>query len=188
MKWTITKLTASGSLGALSLVLELPASAIAIVSGVPLMGGVVNIFIAPTLDSLTALIVPTFGSVTIERVVIGVLSLPFALGGPPGFAPKVVIMIFQGLIIDAIFAAMRQNRRLASIVASSVSSIYYSVAFILTAKVFAVPGIEQTSRIFLSPLVVVGTIVAGGVSGLMAFFIYKKIESTASIRRIQGNI
>ncbi|MBI4099588.1 hypothetical protein HY440_01130 [Candidatus Microgenomates bacterium] len=187
MKWTTTKFIAAGSLGVLSLLLEIPASSLAILSGVPLMGGFINIFIAPVFDSLTPLLISSFGAATIQRGVIALLSLPLALGGPPGFFPKVIIMLIQGLLVDLIFLALKANRKAAAIIAAAVSTIYYTLAFVFVGKLFALPGIDQTIKLFLSPLLLVGSLVAGGFSGYLAWLIYNRVKRTSIVARIQGN-
>jgi ABC-type thiamin/hydroxymethylpyrimidine transport system permease subunit len=184
--WTTTRLITAGSLGVFSFVLQLPASAITATTGVPLTGGFINVFIGPAMDSLTPLVVPVFGAATIQRIVLGLLAFPIALAGPPGFFPKVALFLIQGLIVDFVFMILRTRKKSAAIIASAVSAVYLIFALVFIGKLFSIPGIAQTARIFLSPLLLIGTLAAGGVSGFLAWFIYQRIKNTAIIRRIQA--
>ncbi|GAG23663.1 unnamed protein product, partial [marine sediment metagenome] len=92
----------------------------------------------------------------------------------------------QGLIIDFIFAILRSKRKLAAIIASAASSVYLVFALVIVGKIFGVPGITQTAKVFLSPLLLVATLIAGGISGYLAWLIYQRIRNTSIVSRIQG--
>src|SRR4030042_7166512 len=118
--WTTTKLITAGSLGVLTIALTLPASSLVAISGIPLMGGFINIFFDRTIDALALLIIGKFGAATIKKTVFGIIALPTLLLGPAGFLPKVLIYVVDGLIIDSLYFLIK-DKRLAIFISNGVA-------------------------------------------------------------------
>lgn len=183
--WTNIKLITVGGLGALSLILTLPASSLALLTGIPLMGGFINIFFDRTMDAIALLIVPKFGSVTIKRTVFGILAIPTLILGPSGFLPKVLISTTSGLIIDLAYKFSKGNQLWRISLSLVLGVIYCPFALVYMGRLLSVPGIDETARIFLSPLVLFGTGVAGVICGCFGWLIYQKIRFSSLIQRFK---
>ena len=182
--WTLNKLIACGSLGVLSLLLQLPATALVGFIGIPLIGGLINIFIARTIESLTILTIDKFGAATLQNLVVGILAIPFLYMGPPGFLPKLIIVLLNGLIIDILFL-FGKNKKISAMLSIGIASLLFGLYYVQIGRYFAIPGIEETAKIFLSPLMMLGTFMAGATSGYLGWVIYNKIKKTAIVKRIQ---
>ena len=108
--WPTTKLMAAGSLGALALVLELLGSGISAVTGIPMLGGVINAIVVSAMMIICLFVVDQLGAVTLMSTVRGVLTLPFHIAGLPGFLPKVPIAIIAGVIVDLLYLPLKRNK------------------------------------------------------------------------------
>ena len=183
--WTTTKLVAAVSLAALTLILSLLGAGIVAVTAIPLMGGLINVFVATIMIMLCLFVIDQFGAVTIRNIVLGILQLPFPLNGTPGFLPKVPILILQGVIIDVLYLLLKRNELIASVVIGGLSQLYIGVAVVEVGRLFGMPGIEQTSKLLYSPLVI-AVVLLGAIGGYLGYLIYEKIKDTAVVRRIQG--
>ena len=183
-RWTTTKLITAGSLGVLTVILTLPASALVAISGIPLLGGFINIFLDRILDALALLIIGNFGTATLKKTILGIVALPTLLLGPPGFLPKILIYATNGLIIDTIYFSIK-NKKIALFLSNGIAAIAIAFQVVYIGRVFNVPGIEQTAKIFLSPFLLIGAGLGGGISGLIGLLIYNKIKNSSLIIRIQ---
>lgn len=187
--WTTTKLIVAGSLGALSVALQLFGSGIAAVVGIPMFGGVVNIFIAPALIMICLFVVNQFGAATTMYLVASILALPFHLSGTPGFLPKVPIGLIEGLIADVLFHFLKKNQKMASLIIGALTMLYVSIAVIEVGKRFNMPGIEQTAKLVYklvySPFLIPGLIIPA-FGGYLGYLIYQKIKNTSVVKRIQA--
>lgn len=184
MKWSLKQLIVCGALGVLSVVLQLPSTALVSFIGIPLIGGVINIFIARTIEAVTILVVKKFGAATLQNLVVGLLAIPFLLMGPPGFIPKLIIVLLNGLLIDILFL-LGKNNKISVVISIGTASLLFGFYFVFIGKMFGMPGVEETARFFLSPLMMLGTFIAGSISGYFGWLIFQKIKNTSVIKRIQ---
>lgn len=184
--WNVTKLIASASFGVLFLVLALLGAALGGVTGIPGTSGFINVFVGAVMFVLCLLVVDRFGAGIIMGLVYGVLAIPLALLGSPGFLPKVVIGIVEGLLADTAYSLLKRNRRVASMAVGSVTQIFTPMAIVVAGRWFGMPGLEQFERIVFSPLAIVGIVVVGAAFGLVGWLIYSRIQDTAVVVRIQG--
>ncbi|MFH2020759.1 MAG: hypothetical protein ABIJ34_05055 [archaeon] len=183
-KWTLTKFIVSSALGVLTVVLTLPASALVAFTGIPLMGGFINLFIDRVLDTITALSVNKFGSVTLKRTVLGIVAIPTLLLGPPGFIVKVIISASNGLIIDFVYLFVKE-KKIAAVLSNGIGAVALGFTFVFLGRIFRMPGVDETARVFLSPLMILLTFIGGAISGYLGWFIFQKIKNTSVIKRIQ---
>lgn len=184
MKWSLKQLIVCGALGVLSVLLQLPSTALVSFIGIPLIGGVINIFIARTIEAITILVVKKFGAATLQNLVMGLLAIPFLLIGPPGFIPKIIIVLLNGLLIDTFFL-LGKNKKISVVTSIGIASVLFGFYFVIVGKIFSIPGIDETARVFLSPLMILGTFIAGSISGYLGWLIFQKIKNTSVIKRIQ---
>lgn len=182
--WTATKLIVAGSLGVLSLVLQLFGAVIAAVTGTPLTSGVIGGLIGPALIVVCLLVVGQFGSATIMYFVFGTLALPFHISGVPGFLPKVPILIIEGLISDSLYLYLKRNKLIFALVVGAISQLYVAIAVVEVGRLFNMPGVEETAKFLYSPLLIPGLIFPAA-GGYLGYFIFQKIKNTAVVRRIQ---
>lgn len=185
-KWNVTKLIAIGSLAVLDVVLALFGAGINAVTGIPLMGGVLNNLVENGITVLCCLIMDQFGAATILKFVLGILQIPLPIAGTPGFVPKVLILVIGGLIADVLYLALKRNRVIASLIIGGLPQIYYIFAVVQLGRLFGMPGVEETARIILSPLLVVGATVEGAIGGYLGWLIYCRIKDTAMVVRVRG--
>ncbi len=185
MKWTATKLIAIGSLAAARLVFSLLGAAVVAITGIPGSGGVITVFVAGVMLVFTCLLIKKFGTATILTLIYSVLVMPLPLGGAPGFLPKILIITAASFIVDCIFLLFRKNKKFAALMAGGILSLVEGFAMILLGKIFFLPGIEKFAKLFLSPVIVLATFVAGALAGFIGYLIYKKLENTALVKRIQ---
>lgn len=185
MKWTTTKLITIGSLAATRLVFSLLGAVVVAITGMPGSGGVITVFVAGTILVFACLLVKKFGTATILTLIYSVLVIPLPLGGTPGFLPKILIITIAGFAVDCIFLLFRKNKKIAALMAGGIISLIEGFAMILLGKIFFLPGIEKFAKLFLSPITISATFVAGAFAGFIGYLIYKKMENTALIKRIQ---
>lgn len=182
--WTTTKLIVAGSLGVLSLVLQLFGAAIAAVTGIPLTSGFIGGLIGPALIVICLLVIDKFWAATIMYFVLGTLALPFHISGIPGFLPKVPILIVEGLISDSLYFYLKRNKLVLALVVGAMSQLYVAVAVVEVGQLFNIPGVEITAKILYSPLLIPGLFFSAA-GGYLGYFIFQKIKNTAVVRRIR---
>lgn len=183
--WTTTKLIAIGSFSVLTLVLQLFGASLVAITGIPLMGGVINIFVTPSMTAVALFVIDQVGVVTIMYTILGILQLPLPLSGTPGFLAKIPILTIGGLIADAIYLFFKKNKIVAAMLIGGSTSLYFTVAILKTGTIFKIPGIDQTVK-FINPPVLILTFFIGCISGYLGWLIYSKIKSAAVVKRIQG--
>ncbi len=193
MKWTTTQLVAVGSVGVLVFLSGILGTAAASVTGLVGIEAFINVFVIPILMVFGMLLVPRFGTLTMISFIIGVLSLPVAGYGPPGFLPKVPVSVLSGLLADMAFLLLRQRislRASAFVAAGPVDNALATAFYIGMIFLFPAAGIQAGFESLLSPLPIVGLValgaVAGVVGGLAGLKLYKKLENTAVVKRIQA--
>jgi hypothetical protein len=185
-QWTLTKLIVAGSFGALILIVALLASGLVAVTGLPLTGGIIGALVEPMLQLLLAHIINLFGAVTIASFVLSILALPTPYIGPPGFLPKLVIIVVGGFLIDLMYLVLKRwDRRGASVIIGGVMRIYFLFAIVGIGRIFNIPGIDQAAQVFTSPLLIIGAVIEGVVGGYLGWAIYFRIKETSIVLRIK---
>lgn len=184
--WNTTKLIAVGSLTVLEVLLELAASTITMATGIMFASGVLTGIVRPLFIVNSLLIIDKFGVAFIFMTLSGFLTLPTALSGPPGFLPKLPILMSLGLIQDLIYAGLnRKNRLTAALTAGVVDNIYSAFVLIGVGRLLNVPGIDKALTILPLPMFVVVVSLMGVVGGYLGYLVYQKIKDTTVAKRIQ---
>jgi len=184
--WTTTKLMAAGSLGVLSVILQLAASGITATTGVAMASGVITSFTVPMLLVLCLQVVDRPGAGLVFMTVTGILNLPLAIAGPPGFLSKVFVQMGMGLIADLIFAAFKKHSTLIpSLIIGGVDVVYITFTVIAVGQLLNVPGIGEITTFVPLPIFIVVTFLMGAIGGYLGWLIYRKIKNTAVVKRIQ---
>lgn len=189
-KWNTTKLMAAGSLGALAFIMNVATGMLVVlVTGVPGSGGLVMALIFPIIIVLTCFIIPIFPSMFITGMVFSVLSLAVPILGPPGFLPKILVVALAALSADAVASSFRkffrEKEKLTSITVTITSGI---VLMLLLAVVFKLFLPSDISSLFLSrlPMFLGGSVIIAPVGAYIGYLIYKKLENTSVVKRIQA--
>lgn len=185
MKWTMTKLIATGGLAVVFLVLSLAGGAIVAITGVPGAGGIINIFVWGMMLAFCCLLLRKFGAATIMGFIYSICVIPLPLLGTPGFLPKIIIGILAGLIADCLYAPLKKREKVAVLVVGAIPSTLIGLAILGLGILFSIPGVEKFAR-FLSPVVAFISLLIGALGGYVGYLIFKKLQDTAVVRRIQG--
>jgi len=186
MNWNTPKLITAGSLGVLYVVLALFGAGLQAVLGFPLASGIINIFTSAAILAFCCLLLNQFWSATIMMFVYGVIALPLPVMGTPGFLPKILIGISVGIVVDGIYIFLKPKEKIASLVIGAVSQVVMAIEILGLGMLFSIPGIEKALEIFLTPLVIIATIICGAIGGYIGYFIFNKLRNTAVVLKIQG--
>jgi len=189
-KWNTTKLIAVGGLGAVTVVLSLFGAAINVISGISGLGAIVNIFVFCVMLVFCCLIIDKFGSATLMGLIFSICAIPVPVLGPSGFLPKVLMGIAFGFAADMIYMLLKRNKKIATIGIGIISSYVIGFLLVWLGSLFSIPGIHELKETFLTfpvilPVILVITIYSA-FSGYVGYLIYKKLENTAIVRRIQA--
>lgn len=173
-------------LGALLILINLMTGTfIVMATGIFVAGAFVMFSIHSFFLAFTRLLIKRFWSATIMSTVIAVLALATPIVGPPGFAPKIPILILIGLSTDIVFSFLKKRELLASIIFGLVYGLITPVLVVLAFKLFLPPpAVEKFLKIF--PILLGIAWAEGILGGYIAYTVYKKIESYPLIRRIQS--
>lgn len=185
--WTTTKLITAGGIGVFNLVISLFGSGITAVTGIPGMSGAINSFLGAIITVFAVFLIRSFGVVTVMYTIYSILALPLPLLGTPGFLPKVLLGFTVGLIVDICYLLVRKNKWLTIVTISFISQYSTGLGIYLLGSYFGLPGIEKLRKfIFLpAPILIVGILLMGGF-GYIGFLLYKKLENTTLVKRIQN--
>lgn len=186
MKWTTTQLIAAGALGVLMTLISIPGSLIAVAVGIPGAGVILNGIVLPLFAVFSLLLIRNFGTAAIVGGIYGFLILPLPIGGPPGFLAKSFLWLIVGLILDTLWAFSPRKGKLAVLLTSGFGSLAAFVLFITMLLFFNVPGGEKFASFAKSPIVALVIILWGTAGGFAGWLIYKKLENTSVVKRIQA--
>lgn len=184
-KWTTKKLIAIASLGVIATIFTLPGGAIAAAVGITGGGFATSIFFVIVLLVFTLLLINKFGAAFIGAIVYGITSLPTPIFGPPGFLPKIIIPISAGLIADCLYLLLKKNKKLAALFIGGGMTLFAQFLIITIGRLFSFPGIEKLATLCSMPLFIVAILIYGLISGYVGYLIYKKLENTTIVKRIQ---
>ncbi|OGD83357.1 hypothetical protein A2165_00975 [Candidatus Curtissbacteria bacterium RBG_13_40_7] len=184
--WTTTKLIVAGGLAALRLVLSIGGGIIASATGFPATAGVINFLILGVFMVLTCRILPLFGSATLMSTIFAILAVPLPVGGgPAGFLPKILIGLTVGLSADLLNLYFRRKPILGALLIGGIPNMMIAFLIVYIGLLFGAQGIEETIKRFslltFGPL----ALVSGSIAGYIGQLIYKKVEMTSVVKRIQ---
>ena len=114
------------------------------------------------------------------------MALPFHISGTPGFLPKIPIMIVGGLFVDLLYLLLKRNKLIASLIIGGLRTLYVGVTVIEVGRFFNIPGIDLSSKFLYSPIGIASAFILGSLGGSLGYLIYKKIENTSVLKKIQG--
>ncbi|MDD4989880.1 MAG: hypothetical protein PHW31_01055 [Candidatus Pacebacteria bacterium] len=185
-KWSITKLAAAASIGAMFLVFGVLGSIVYSIVGFPGASAIITSFTTPIMFALVVLLIRKFGAGTIAGLVYYTLGLPLGTGGGPGFLPKILVGLVAGIIADAILLSLKNKEKIAAPAVAVASQLIIGLMVAGLCKLFSVPGIDKFISLFLKPITFIAAIIIGIIDGLVAYLIYNRLKNTAVVKRIQG--
>lgn len=175
MFWTRKKAILVGLFAALAVAVQLLlATPLVLIFG-PVMGGPVMLFMAPLLLVLFWRILYAPWAIPALAAVVGVLLLPFPALGPPGFLPKVLILLLGGTLMEVAIRALAAKPRLASTTSGALGAATFIGLLWLSFAVLRVPGVEQFLSI--AHIFILIAMVEGGLAGLAAEGIFARVRS-----------
>ena len=182
--FTIRELVFIALMAAALFVLNLAIGAgVVAATGIPLSSGFVTAITMGIWALLLIKIVPKFGTLTMFFLIYSILELPTALGGAPGFWPKIPINAITGLVGD-LFLMLTKYRTWSIFVAFYVLALANLSTFLFFLWVLGLPGIEKTLAIF--HFLILAYWVLGTIGILLGFVIHKRIKDKRVIRQITG--
>lgn len=182
-KWNTTKLIAAGAMSVLltlTILLEIP---LTVLSGIPGLGGVVGAFFEVVVFTLGILIIQKFGTGTIIGTITGFLILPLPVFGPPGFIIKVVMGFIVGFMFDIIYLFFKKYKKWGIIISNILLIIIFMIVFNIVVTFLKLPGFGYSFNLFIIFTSVF--IIEATAGSFVGWYIYKKLEKTTIIKRIQ---
>lgn len=185
-KWTTTKLVVLAGLVVLGFIASLAGGFLIAITGIPGAGGFITPFLVMIVVIFALLVIRKFWTATIGCIIYGILALPTPMFGPPGFLPKILIIVGLGIWIDIVYFFFRKNDRLAPIMIGVLSAPIVSLLLIGIGLLFNMPGIDKFINILLSPFFVALTSILGATGGYIGYLFYNRLKNTSIVRRIQA--
>ena len=154
-------------------------------TGIPVSGGFAMFFLFTLVAVFTRLVLNRFGSATLMALVFGILGLSAPLLGPPGFFPKLIIIVVIGLMFDISFAILGKWEKTASVIAGLLHCYLGLGTIILIFELF-LPPVALAAFLTLVPYFLAIIWIEGILGGLIGWWIYNRLRNRAVIQRIQG--
>lgn len=184
-KFTTTQLLALGGLAVLKFLVTLIFYTTTLTSTGSLFSGYAAVAVGPFFTVLSVLVVGKFGSALIFNVVRTVLELPLPMIFPP--FTNIVLQPLIGIITDVIYRGIREKKILFSFLGGCIYNLFWMITglglFLTVGLSISVPP----SLITIQWIVLIGlsAVILGGLSGILALFVYKKVKDTSIVVRIQ---
>jgi len=176
---------AIGALAALRIILSLPGIALAAITGVPFLKNLLDFPVQPILAVLVVFIIKRPFSATLWAGLFAIIGLPLPFLAPPGFFLKVPYAMLFGLTIDLVWFLTKRWEKVSSmIIGTTILGLGIPLA-VLFWTILGVPELAAAAGKFLTFIFVPLMIIVGGGLGYVGWLIYKRIEKTAVVRRIQ---
>lgn len=186
--WATTKLLAVGALAVLDVVIILFSQMLTLSTGISMASGAILIFTEPILIIICLSIINKFGAATIFMAIISLLTLPTTYSGPPGFLPKIIVIIGLGFAIDSIYWLFKKSPKiLTALIIGAIVPFWYTYGIIFVGKLFNIPGIDRILNLLPTPVFLIAMLMAGALAGYLGHLSYQKIKNTSVVIRIQGN-
>ncbi len=182
MAWGVKKLTFAGIFSVLIWVIYLSISMPLVIAFGLGMGVVVMPFFTLLLLVLFRRIINEAGGTILIGFVTSLLFLPIPAFGPPGFLPKMLILIISTSVIEAVILIFKKWPMLGSVLSgffgalATVSMLFGIFIF------FKIPGSEKFLSLMLPFFVV--AMIEGALGGYIAEKIFRKIENRPAVMGI----
>jgi hypothetical protein len=184
--WTTTKMIATGTICILNLLTRIIVYSTLLTLTGSVFAGISSLIYGAFFLVLVALINNQFGTVTLYSFLNVIVGLP-----TPGLFPKIANLILgptYGLIIDYINLKMK-TKLLFSIFAGFTINLFWVLQTIFFFFFISLPGTKNVPEFLITPLgLIIVTLMLslfGIIPGYFAYFVYKKIENTSIVKRIQ---
>ena len=186
-KWNLTHFIAVGSLAALDVIVGLGASVITAATGITMASGVITSLTEPLLLMVCLFAIDRLGAATLFMTIVAFLTLPLAYAGPPGFLPKIPIIILLGLICDSLYLILKKlGRVVPSITIGGFLCLWYVFAVAYAARLLEVPGVDNFLNIMPIPILVTLVFLVGSTGGMLGLLVYRRLENSAVMVRLRA--
>lgn len=158
-------------------------SGIVAATGIPLANNFVDAILIGIWMSVTIRLVPKLGTVTLFSLIYSILELPTALGGAPGFWPKIPINTLSGLVGDVVIYLINY-KEWSFYITFAVVSVANFFAFAFFLWLLKLPGVD--TLIAYLPMLIAIYIVLGSVGIFIGRKIYQRIKEKRIVKQIQS--
>lgn len=153
-------------------------------TGVPgssvLITGISNLIIL----TFVSLVIRKFGAATFLYFIYSIITLPTHLsGGPPGFLPKIPLMILLGLAFD-IPNSIAKYRKIGFVFGMIAISIAGVILYPLAYWLFDIPSLDKL--IALIPIALIAYFVLGSIGIWLGFLLHKKLKNKHIFKQIRN--
>jgi len=155
----MTQFIAVAGLAVLDIVVGLAASTITVATGITMASGLITSFSEPLILVVCLLTINRKWAAILFMAIVSVLALPFVYAGPPGFLPKIPIILILGVICEVLYQILKRvNVWLCAIMIGGVLCLWYVFAVAAVARFLSIPGLDNFIRVMpLIPMVVRAT-------------------------------
>ncbi|MFH2020760.1 MAG: hypothetical protein ABIJ34_05060 [archaeon] len=185
--WKATTFVAISAMAALTTILSLPGAILAGLTGIAIFSGIGNVFMIGIMYPLIPLLFKRVGALTLWSVISGILAIPFPIMGPPGLFIKVIYSALWGILGDITYFVFKKSEKLSAIAIATIQLAPGVPIAVFFWSILGLPEIAAQYSNFgnLSWFFIVSGIIFGALLGYLSYLIYKKIEKTTIVRRIQ---
>ena len=182
MRFSVRELAYLGLIGCLTLGLAVGlGTGLTLVTGIPMIGGILNAIITAAVLTAGVRGVPRFGSGTILWLVMSILAIPTLTMGPPG-AQKIVIGVVSGLVWDVLLT-LTGRKTWSYLVSGAVMMLVVMFGVYGAALLLGLPGEERIRQVIVYIIPINFALgLFGTWLGLMLF--EKRLSKTNFVRKM----
>ncbi|MDO8661488.1 MAG: MptD family putative ECF transporter S component [Candidatus Woesearchaeota archaeon] len=152
-------------------------------TGIPLSSVFFSAITAGVFVFLMVKLVPKLGTFTLFFLIYSILEMPTALGGAPGFWPKIPINVLTGLAGD-VFLFWTNYKNWSVFAGFYILATINIAVFVFFLWLLGLPGVDKT--LGLMHIMILVFWILGTVGILIGMQIFKKIRNWSVIRQVRS--
>jgi len=145
---------------------------LALATGIPILPGIIMPIIINIFFVNAALSSKMFGAATASAFVYGLLSVPFAILGPPYFLPKIIVITFPTLFLDILIALKRTA--LGCAIGGFLCAFPVNFLMVVFLNLFGMPSIPEMMELLFPIQIILSA--EGFVGGFLGWKIYCRLN------------
>jgi len=184
MTWNVRKLVFSGIMAVAYWAINLAVATPFAVTLGPGSAGVIFFFLTPLLSVSYRRIVNEVGALVWLGIIESLLFLPTPSLGPPGFLPKIIIIMTGTVLMEIVYFVLRKKPMIAGVISGSVLSFLITLIMVIIFRLLEVPA-----GAFLLALAIPFLVLAafeGALGGWAGETLYKRVENRPLVARIRA--